>query len=292
MKECPFCHYKYSSSNISRHIKYSCKFNPDKVVRQRLTCQNCGTNFCNDFSLKQHLRNHCRNKPKLIMSNKKLIKKDPVVSKKTIINSVITRKPLLLMKPRNKTASEILHVTSEDEEDEEAELNTSTGNCILDRIIAKMGKEIGLDYLIGNFLTKNYSNIIEKAYLENIGSDEYPFACKGRNHFRYYDKNSDLIDDVDGTLLSKTIHKGIQNAALTSSIIIIKKHLDNDNNEELYDNYDLAQLQGLAYKMTIDRSVTKIKKYLATRVLNPNHPYFKKHSSAKLESGNHNGLIY
>ena len=52
-------------------------------------------------------------------------------------------------------------------------------------------------------------------------------------------------------------------------IIIIKKHLENNNdNDELYDSYDLAQLQGIAYKMTTNKSLNKIKKYLSTRVLN------------------------
>ena len=250
MITCEYCKYEYSIPNISRHIKYYCKFNPNIVVRPKITCSYCMSELSTKGALKYHLSNYCKNKPKLLLK------------KKTVLS----------FKPRNK------HDISDNvsESDSEVKYKSDTGNSILDKIIDKLGKEAGLDYLIGNFLTKNFEKIIEKSYLEDLGSDDYPFSCKKRYHFRYYDKNNEMIDDVNGTLLSKAIHKGIQNAALTAIIIIIKKHIDNNSNsKELYDTYDLAQLQTLVYKMTRDNSQVKIKKYLAERTLNPNHPYFK-----------------
>ncbi len=286
--ECEYCKYEYSLSNISRHVKYYCKFNPNRIIKPKITCEYCMNEFSNKWSLKDHLAKYCKNKPKLLISNKKIDK----CNSKTILRiKQKLNKPSDKQAYKQESASQVDKQESDkqvDKQESEANSKSDTGNLILDKIIDKLGKkELGLDYLIGNFLTKNYERIIEKSYLEDRGSDDYPFACKKQFHFRYYNKDNEMVDDIDGTSLSKTIHKGIQNAALTVSIIIIKKHIDGDNNEELYDNYDLAQLQSLVYKMSTDKSLTKIKKYLAKRVLNPNHPYFKAHYSST-----NNELIY
>jgi hypothetical protein len=270
-----------------RHIKYFCKFNPSRIKAKRINCPHCVNDFASKAALITHLSKFCKNKPKLKLQNNKITKLEPIISK-----HIVTRlKKRITLCPKLAKIEPEIHESCESSDDEV--FVSDTGNSILDRIIDKMGKEIGLDFLIGNFLTKKYDKIIEKAYLENIGSDNYPFVCKGRSHFRYYNKNGELVDDIDGNMLSKTIHRGIQNAGLTSSIIIIKKHLENNNdNDELYDSYDLAQLQGIAYKMTTNKSLNKIKKYLSTRVLNPNHPYFRSHSSINVNGRRQNPLIF
>ena len=244
--ECEDCHSYFSTkSNLNQHCKKYCK--KGKITITKFQCSHCKKYFSAKSSLTRHLVNLCEKKmffkPKLKPNFKQ---KKHKTSK---ISEIITTKPKL-------------NVVSD---------------CIFLNLSKEINEEDAINFLLLNFLNKNYGKIIERAYLTDIHSDEYPMVCSGSNHFRFLDGNGSLIDDPNGELLVTRVSYNIINAILRVSNSLITKYVI-DNTSKLYNTYDLRKIQGDLCIMSQKKTKNMIKKFLAKRVLNPNHPFFNQNN--------------
>ncbi len=164
----------------------------------------------------------------------------------------------LVIKPRAKIFSDIGTIADD----------------ILELLTIKLGDIPAIEILLTNFMSKNYIKIINAAYLSGKSSDNYPMACAGKNHFRYINDKYMLVDDIDGEKLVKTIINNIQNAALIASNKLIRKYMGENKVGDLFEVYDLGQIQKGVCDMFTEISKIQIKKLIAKRVLNPNHQFF------------------
>ncbi len=251
---CNFCDRKFNDkSNKLRHEKNYCFENPDRIKLKREICNICKQTFSNINNLKYHHKHYCRDSE----------------NNTHILNTKLKKKPVI--KRKNKFFELHFHMYSEGKDSHNF---IRVENNLLAILINKMGPDDGIDFLLGNFLTLNYSKILEKVYFDGKGSDNFPIACKGGGHFRFINKNGILVDDKNGNIICKQILNNIQAAGLMASNLLIKKFSDSKDYNDLYDVYDIGQIQNVAYKMDNKSTITNIKKYLSKRVLNPNHPHF------------------
>ena len=145
---------------------------------------------------------------------------------------------------------------------------------ILEILTVKYGDVPAIELLLTNFMSKNYIKIIDAAYLDNKSSDNYPMACSGGTHFRYINSEFELVDDADGELLVKSIINNIQNAVLMASNKLIRKYMGQNKVGDLFEVYDLGQIQKGVCDMFRDTTKKIVKRLIAKRVLNPNHQFF------------------
>ncbi len=242
---CSECGNTYStSSNLKRHQKTYCK--GPKVNKTKHQCEYCNKYYSTRSNLNFHISNKCVNNSatKLIIVNKQ-------------------EKSKKKLEFRNKK-SKVIQTT-----------------IISDNILEKLTDEMqddqkAIDFLLTNFLNKNYGKIIERTYLHEKKSDEYPMACSGGNHFRYMDGNGQFVDDLDGGFLVNLIVSCIQNAVLKASNKLIKKYMSTGDTSKLYELYDIGKMQAGVCTLTQKITKNKIKKFLSKRVMNPNHQFFGK----------------
>ena len=105
-------------------------------------------------------------------------------------------------------------------------------------------------------------------------SDEYPMACNQQGKFLFAVSKQILVKDTTGYKLVDAIINNIQNAVLHACNIQIKKYIGEGDIGPLYEIYDIGKIQSELCKFGKDKSKRKIKKYLLSRVINPNHRFF------------------
>ncbi len=239
---CKFCTKKFTAiSNCCRHEKHRCKLNPNRTHKQKQTqthhkCSHCNKLFSSFNTYSDH-QSTCLEKPtKKIIIIKPKIKSEPVIVKKTV------------------------HYI---------------GDYILDKFQTDMGHVQGIDFLLTNFMKHRFDLIIDKAYLSDIPSDDFPMASKDSHYFRFVDNHGNLIDDPSGKLLVNAIINNIQNSILRISNILIRRYSDTDQLGSLYEAYDLGSIQKNVCDMMSEKIRKQLSKYLSTRIINPNHLFFK-----------------
>ena len=293
MGSCKYCkRFIRNASNRYRHEKHYCLLNKNRVILKRVECDICGNTYSNKDNLIKYKKKYCKKKQKPLIKPKNinLVGKRPKIVIKQI-NRVTNQGLDLELEKQNKLLknqiqrlklnqhnqnNEILKLKKKllSNNDLNANAFLIIKNNLLELLIIKMGdSDKAIDFFLGNFITKNFSKIIDKVYLENLSSDEFPIACKGSTHFRYLDKTRLLVNDKKGDQISKLLINNIQSAGLMASNILIKKHATSNVNK-LYETYDILKIQTVAYDLTKHSYFSKIRKYLSKRVLNPNHPFF------------------
>ena len=238
--QCKYC-TKYFSyrSGLSRHKKNFCK-------------------KANEYNELQQIKTVSGKKRKKI-SIKPKSKINPLSGLTKSLASLKTTSTISkLIKPRSKIHVDIGTIATD----------------MLELLTIKLGDIPAIELLLTNFISKNYIKIINASYLDGKSSDNYPMACSGEYHFRYIDENYMLIDDANGEKLVKTIINNIQNAALIASNKLIRKYMGENKVGDLFEVYDLGQIQKGVCDMFKDVSQIHIKKLIANRVLNPNHQFF------------------
>ena len=131
---------------------------------------------------------------------------------------------------------------------------------ILEILTVRYGDVPAIELLLTNFMSKNYIKIIDTAYLDNKSSDNYPMACSGGTHFRYINSDFELVDDADGERMVKTIINNIQNAVLMASNKLIRKYMGQNKVGDLFEVYDLGQIQKGVCDMFRDTTKKKVKR--------------------------------
>jgi hypothetical protein len=248
MNTCKSCMRSYTTlGNLKRHLKVPCKV---KVTEWK--CTFCNRYYAAECSLKTHMKHSCKKKHDYLEMKKEI----PIHNEKRLDS-----KKKLILKPK------------------EFAQNTNTGHTVifddmLEKLSINMGPKQALDFLLTNFLSKNYEKIITACYLFETSSEHYPMACSGGNHFRFLDDNGSLIDDPTGDILVKKIINNIQNALLKASYLLIKKYIGEKDTTPLYEVYDIRTIQNGIYDLFKKVNHNKMKRYLAKRILNPNHYFF------------------
>jgi hypothetical protein len=286
---CKFCKRKFTAiSNCCRHEKHRCTLNPDKIIHKFMCCF-CNKNYSTLSSCTTHEKS-CPTKP-----IKKSFKITPKINSTTVKNKInsttVKHKVIATKKHINATKKNKINATLINDVDVDVDVSSggtdlnidvSSGgriyyisDDILHKFQTNMGNIAGIDYLLSNFMKHQFGNIIDKAYLDDHCSDEYPMASKGNNHFRFVDNHGNLIDDSTGKLLVKAIINNIQNSILRVSNILIRRYSASEQASSLYDAYDLGKIQQNICDMLSDKIQKQLKKYLNKRIINPNHLFFK-----------------
>lgn len=113
--------------------------------------------------------------------------------------------------------------------------------------------------------------LVDKLYLEGRSSDQYPIACKDSFHFRYLDDNRDLVDDKDGSQITRQIVSGVQDAMMLANNRVILQGINCGNTDYLFsEQYDLPKIQ----TNVLNINQNSVKDELAQRFTNPKHPFF------------------
>ena len=150
------------------------------------------------------------------------------------------------------------------------------GDNLIDVLQEKQGQDTAINFLLDNFLAGYFIKIIDEIYLNGKNSDQIPIATCDGKHFRYLDGHNDLIDDPTGDIVVSQIINNIQNAVLRTSNILIRRYINDENQETLYDDYDVRKIQDKVCSIQNITTKNKIKKYLSKRVLNASHSFFEK----------------
>ena len=245
---CRFCKRKFTAiSNCCRHEKHRCHLNPDKIVNS-FKCEYCSKPYSTLNSCSKH-EQLCTSKP----------------VKKAII---IKPKEKTKLKPRGSASPTLtLTLTSTLHQLVSTKKIYYISDNILDKFQDELGYEDGIDFLLTNFMKHKFDQIIDKAYLEGLTSDDYPMACKNNGYFRFVDGHGNLVDDTTGILLIKAIINNIQNSILRVSNILIRRYSGTEQMSSLYDAYDLGTIQKNICDMMSDKVEKQLKKYLVKRVI-------------------------
>lgn len=285
--ECSKCKRSFASSKgLRRHQNSPACERAQKVTQFK--CEHCGKYFSYRSGLSRHKSSFCKKaigfselkhikavqaldvgktkKPRLLLQLKLKTKPpepdtNPLSGLSKSLKKLSQQKPVVI-KPKPKKLSLNLN---------------GMGNIadeILEILTVKHGDVPAIELLLTNFMSKNYTKIIDAAYLDNKTSDNYPMACSGGTHFRYINSEFELVDDADGERLVKTIINNIQNAALIASNKLIRKYMGQNKVGDLFEVYDLGQIQKGVCDMFRDTTKKKVKRLIAKRVLNPNHQFF------------------
>ena len=238
-------------------------------------CMYCERYYSNFSNMKQHQRIRCKKALDVIAVRNKIninTKRKVNIKKKSNIhvggrkvnqysNSMHIVDDISLSGPRNHLAIDKITPIYVDD-------------TILDKLIVKFGRMQATDFLLTNFLNDQIAKIIENSYLDVLYSDEYPMACNQKGKFVFAISKHILVKDTSGYKLVNAIINNIQNAVLHACNIQIKKYLGEGDIGPLYEIYDIGKIQSELCKFGKDKSKRKIRKYLLTRVMNPNHRFF------------------
>ena len=114
--------------------------------------------------------------------------------------------------------------------------------------------------------------LVDKLYIEGRDSNQYPIACKDRFHFRYLDDNKDLIDDKDGSRITRQIIGGVQDAMMSANNKLILQGIRRGNTDFLFsEQYNLPKIQD----NLLNINPNNVKNELVQRFTNPKHPFFR-----------------
>jgi hypothetical protein len=244
VRSCDACHKTFSCNRaLKRHVKESCRGEEYKTKYQ---CNKCLCYYSSKNNLARH-KSICKEEP---------IKKTPIKLKVKRIKINIDKK--------NKPKSYVSLVT------------TNIGDVVIDILKEKLGERCAINFLLDNFLAGYYIKIIDECYINGKNSDQFPVVCKGGTHFRYLDNENTLVDDPTGELVVKQIINNIQNAVLRASNTLIRRYINDDCQESLYDDYDVKKIQDCVCSIQNKTTQNKIRKYLSKRVINSSHSFFDK----------------
>jgi hypothetical protein len=273
--KCSKCKRSYASlKGLKRHKNSPACEKACKVTK--FQCEFCDKYFSYRSGLSRHKNLHCLKA--LEYRELKRIKYVQSMSGETRQKISIKPKSISITVSSNDSIEK--HITEPSVpiiKKKKNQIHTEIGTIaddILDVLTKKIGDVAAIDLLLTSFMSKNYVKIINSAYLDGKSSDNYPMACSGGNHFRYIDSEYNLVDDATGEKLINTIINNIQNAALIASNKLIRKYMGQNKVGDLFEVYDLGHIQKGVCDMFKEIAKKKLKKLLATRVLNPNHQFF------------------
>ena len=242
-KTCKLCHKTFTCSrSLTRHQIESCKGKDHKTKWQ---CSKCMSYYSSKYNLNRH--NDKCTEEELILS--------PVKPKKHRLNITIEKRT------HTKSYEELVI--------------GNLGDNLIDILQEKQGQDNAINFLLDNFLAGYFIKIIDECYLNGKNSDQIPIATCDGKHYRYLDGHNDLINDPTGDLAIAQIINNIQNAVLRTSNILIRRYINEESQETLYDDYDVRKIQDKVCSIQNRTTKNKIKKYLSTRVLNASHSFFE-----------------
>lgn len=160
---------------------------------------------------------------------------------------------------------------------EQPKIHINNLTVITDDIFSKISSDMGCDNAV-KFLIETIGSdtecldIIDKAYLSGYTPNEYPIACKDRDHFRFLGPGSNIIDDVGGKLIVSKLTQSVQHAMIRASTELMCKYKDP---EELMDRINLVTLQEKLTRIPSEDNRARFKRELAVKVSNPKHPFFQ-----------------
>lgn len=147
---------------------------------------------------------------------------------------------------------------------------------IFSKVISQMGEREGVKFLLDSLDDEvECLNIVDKLYLSGKDKNQYPIACRDKNHFRFMGPNSKVVDDVNGDIIVSKLTNSMQNAFLKASADLIKGHIDDNATESLYDMYDIRSVHDRIKQLPLPDHRERFKEGLATKVSNPTHPFFQ-----------------
>ena len=251
--DCKFCGKHFSNPGGKSRHQSVCIKNPDPKPKPK--CKYCNRDFTDLSNRNRHQKNTCSKRP----------------PKKKIVFKVKTKSDFA-----SSSDSEPMNSRSGSGLSNKSTINFQTITKIEDNIFDKLIENIGdldkaLSFFMTNFLNSRYIKIIEKAYLDGEPSDRYPFVCKGKFFFKFLNEDGLIVEDNNGLLIMSKMVNNIQNAALRASNIFINKYMKEENSQLLF---DVRKIQTHVVDMGKTIIHNKLRKALAKRVLNPNHPYF------------------
>lgn len=250
-----------NKGKICGHINAKCKH-----VSEPLVCSICQMTFDRTTSYYRHInsshdgRAKQSNKIKVTV-NAKTIDRDqnPVPSPMT----TVYHRLIQLEKQNNELREEV----------EELKLKPTTTNYIAilgsdfySELIDKIGRKNAMKF-IAESGTKHPLSVFQKLYLDDRSPDDYPIACRGRNHFRYLDHQKRIVEDCGGSTIGTAVSKQITDAM---------KSAVHDFEIEGHGNtvYGLENVQLLRERLAqLDKG--SVIKELAYITNNPNHPFFR-----------------
>lgn len=160
---------------------------------------------------------------------------------------------------------------------EQPKIHIDNVTVITDDIFSKMSSEMGCENAVKFLMEAMASDtecldVVNKVYLSGPDPDQYPIACKDRDHFRFLGPGSSVIDDRGGKLIVSKLTESVQNAMIKASTELIDKYNDPD---ELMDKVNLVRLQETLTRIPTADNQARFKRELAVKVTNPKHPFFR-----------------
>lgn len=147
---------------------------------------------------------------------------------------------------------------------------------IFNRIVSQMGEQEGVKFLLDSLNNEaECLNIVDKVYLNGRDKNQYPIACKDNNHFRFMGPDYDVVDDIGGDLIVSKITSSVQNACLKASADLIHEHVEGNETESLYKQYDILTVQDRIKRLPTASQRERLKAGLAIKFTNPTHPFFQ-----------------
>lgn len=159
------------------------------------------------------------------------------------------------------------------EEVEELKLKPTTtnyiailGNDFYTELTNKIGRAGAMKFLAEKG-TKSPLSVFQKLYIDDRDPDDYPIACRDKNHFRYLDEQQRMVDDHGGSTIGNTMSQRLTDAV---------EHAVHDFEIEGHGNtvYGLENVKRLKERFAkLDQN--SVIKELAYMTNNPNHPFFR-----------------
>lgn len=147
---------------------------------------------------------------------------------------------------------------------------------IFSRIAKEMGQDQAVKFLLDSLTSKEEClSIVDKVYLSGKDKNQYPIACKNKDHFRFLGPNSKVVDDVGGHQIVSKITDSVQNAYLKANQSLLEGHVNATGMKELYSMYDLKLMQEKIISLPSDDRKQRLREELASKVTNPTHPFFQ-----------------
>lgn len=148
------------------------------------------------------------------------------------------------------------------------------GDDMYKELIERMGSSEGNRFIMDTAMAENYDGLIDCAYPPS-SKGIYPIACKDKYHFRFLDDRRNIIDDMGGNQIMNRLTKSIQNTMLKANADIIGQYVSRGNTDTLYNEYDMRAVQEKISDLTRPKQQNKFKHTLASKMSNPEHPFFK-----------------
>jgi hypothetical protein len=143
---------------------------------------------------------------------------------------------------------------------------------IFGKIVGQMGEQEGVKFLLDSLDNEGEClNIVDKVYLSGKDKNQYPIACKNKNHFRFLGPNYDVVDDIGGDLIVSKITNSVQNAILRASADLMQGHVQGGD-ESLY---DMRSVHDRIKRLPTEDQRKRLREGLAIKVSNPTHPFFQ-----------------